>query len=213
MDIESIDTSLLTRRPLAVKVIKVESPTLIWVHILNGDEQFRYMLDDLQRRMTQRARYVLYQPDDVNVDDIVAVKEDNKWQRGYVLETRGQQAHVALKDWGRDMWVPFHECHELQAQFREVEWRAVPCGLAYVGPVRPTDTWPSKTKAITRTLASGRRGWITIRLPMDYNTAALVDLSMENSAGNGEFDLAEILHKLGYVERIEQMVVDIFPAV
>lgn len=151
MEIESIDTSLLTRGPLAVKIIKVESPTLFWVHLTNGALDFKYMMDDLQRRMKQREHYTLYQPDKVYEDDVVVVKEGNRWQRGYVMEVGDHQAHVALKDWGRSIWKPFHECHHLQDQFRELPWRAIPCGLAHVGPTKPVDTWPSRTRTMTKT--------------------------------------------------------------
>lgn len=212
MEIESIDVSWLTRKPLAVKIIRVESPSLIWVHLENGDIDFKNMMGDLQRRMKQREPYILYQPDPVEVDQIVAIKEGNKWQRGYVLNVTGQHAHVALKDWGRTVWRPFHECYELQDQFRELHWRAIPCGLTYIGPFQPTDTWPSKATAMTRNLANGRRGWISIKLPVNCSVAALVELSIDNTQGE-TYDLAEMLVRLGYVKRVSKITVDVFPAV
>ncbi|EZA49470.1 hypothetical protein X777_12326, partial [Ooceraea biroi] len=52
IEIKTIDVTLLTRRPLAVTVIKVNSPSLIWVHIKNSQIDYQEMREDLQVAMS-----------------------------------------------------------------------------------------------------------------------------------------------------------------
>jgi len=80
MEIEN--TRLLTRSPLAVRIIKLDSSIRFWIQLKNIHEDFKEMLDDLIRRMTRRDRQ-LRRPDHVKEGELVAVKEG--WQKGFVM--------------------------------------------------------------------------------------------------------------------------------
>lgn len=212
MEIEYIDTQLLTRSLLAVKIVWVESPTLFWVHIENGAAEFAEMLDELQRWMNRRWREIQYQPDKVDLEEIVAVREGNKWQRGMVTEVDGGDVRIALGDWGRYIWRPHHQCYQLANRFREANWNAVPCGLAYVGPVTNTNRWPRKTIALTKTLAEGKRGWMNIQAHVNPNVAAFINLTISTPTG-GDYELAQVLKQLGHLKIINTLAVDVFLAI
>ncbi|EZA49527.1 hypothetical protein X777_12228 [Ooceraea biroi] len=134
MEIGYINTAKLTHRSLAIKVVKVESPT---------------------------------------------------------------KAQIALKDWGRSVWRPSNDCYQLLDRFRELEWQAVPCGLVRIKPTQDTNTWPRNTRRITKAIAERKTGWIQIEKAIN-DSAAYIDLAIDNSPGNGDYDLGHILTQLGH---------------
>ncbi|KYN33838.1 hypothetical protein ALC56_11810 [Trachymyrmex septentrionalis] len=53
MEIATLNTKYLTRSPLKVKVIRMDSPTLFWVQLDNSKEDFKDLMEDLARRITR----------------------------------------------------------------------------------------------------------------------------------------------------------------
>jgi len=212
MEIESMNTRLLTRSPLAVKIIKVESPTRFWVQLKNSHEDFKEMLDDLARRLGRRGRQLRQRPDHVREGELVAVKEDRGWQRGLVTRhNRDGTALIALRDWGRTIERSICEVYLLEDRFRELPWQGIPCGLAYTGPISG-NTWSRKVRELTKLLLERQEGWITI-LGTLKDEAALVKVKVETEQKNNDINLKEILILLGYARDYEQIRVGAYPSV
>jgi len=146
MEIKCVNTRHLTRRSLKVKIVKVDSPTVfLWIQLENSREDFEELLEDLTRRMTRRARLLRHRPDHILPDELVAVREGRGWQRGIVTQLgRGDLVTIALRDWGRAIQRPVHDIYILEDRFRELEWQAIPCGLAHVQPIGGKLRWASK---------------------------------------------------------------------
>jgi len=133
IEIKYVNTRDLTRRSLKMKIVKVDSPTFLWVQLENSRENFEELLENLIRRMTRRARFLRHRPDHVLPDELVAVREGKGWQREIVIQLgRGDLVTIALRDWGRAIQRPVHDIYILEDRFRELEWQAIPCGLAHV---------------------------------------------------------------------------------
>ena len=97
MDIRSINTKDLSRGSLHVRIIKVDSLTLLWVQLYHAREDLEELLEDLSRRMARRGRGLIH--DHVLPDEYVAVCEGKTWQRGVVMSLKGKDTVVvALKD-------------------------------------------------------------------------------------------------------------------
>ena len=84
MEIESINIKLLAQSSMAVKVVKVDSPTMFWVQLKTGSEDFQDLLEELTRRMTRRE--LRHRPDHVVVGELVAIRENRGWQRGIITD-------------------------------------------------------------------------------------------------------------------------------
>jgi len=82
MEIECMNTRLLTRSPLAVKIIKVDSPTWFWVQLKNSHEDFN--------------RQLCHRHDHVKEGEVVAVKEVGR--EALSRDTRDGTALIALRD-------------------------------------------------------------------------------------------------------------------
>jgi len=96
MEIKCVNTRHLTRGSLKVKIVKVDSPTFLWVQLENSREDFEELLEDLTRRMTRWG----HRPNHVLPDELVAVREGKGWQRGIVTQLgRGDLVTVTLRDW------------------------------------------------------------------------------------------------------------------
>jgi len=163
MEIKCFNTRHLTRGSLKVKVVRVDSPTFLWVQLENQREDFQELLEDLSRRMTRRGRCLRYRPDPIMLGEIVAIREGKGWQRGIVTQVgEGDMVTIALRDWGRAIQRPYHDIYILEDRFRELEWQAIPCGLAHIQPVGGRTRWPRRAKELTRLLLEKREGWIRI---------------------------------------------------
>lgn len=205
MEILSINTRLLTCSPLAVKIVKVESPTLFWVQLVNCSEDFEDLLDDLSRRMTRRGPRLRFPPDRVLPDELVAIREGRGWQRGIVLElVDNRTARIALRDWGRIIRRPISEIYQLEDKFRELEWQGIACGLAYTTSCMPGKEWTRKTREITKLLAERCDGWISIRGTVG-DEAALVKLDVKIESGSDHINLKEALVRLGSARHSEKI--------
>jgi len=119
-------------------------------------------------------------PDHVLPDELVAVR-GKEWQRGIVLKLeRGNLVTVALRDWGRVIRRPVHDMYILENRFRELEWQAIPCGLAHIRHIGARSRWPRKAKELTRLLLEKREGWIRI-LGSIRDEAAIIALELKRA--------------------------------
>ncbi|KAG5315001.1 TDRKH protein, partial [Acromyrmex insinuator] len=154
MEIESINIKLLAQSSMAVKVVKVDSPTMFWVQLKTGSEDFQDLLEELTRRMTRRE--LRHRPDHVVVGELVAIRENRGWQRGIITDVNGDgTVAISLRNWGRNVEPRLFEVHILENRFQEI-----PCGLAHTAPF--SDSWPRKTRDLTRFLINQQEGRMSI---------------------------------------------------
>ena len=66
-------------------------------------------------------------PDHTHLDEMVAIREERKWQRGILTQIQGMA--VALRDWRRIIKRPSFEIYILEEKFRELKKQAIPCVL------------------------------------------------------------------------------------
>lgn len=213
LEIPTYNTRFLARCRLPVKIVKVDSPTLFWVQLHNNQEDFKEMLENLKRRMMRRSQNLRLRHDTLSLDEIVAVQEGRNWQRGIVTQIRGDATVViSLKDWGRTIERPCFETFILANQFRELEWQAIPCALAYTGPDPSQNMWPRRTKELTKFLIDRRDGWISIAGNL-RGEAALVRLEIKNECGTEIKSLKNILIDLGHAKHSERILETVRPVV
>ena len=135
MEIECINTKLLARNSMAVKVVKVDSPTMFWVQLKTGSEDFHDLLEELTRRMTRRGLMLRHRPDHVVVGELMAIRENRGWQRGIITDVNGDgTVAISLRDWGRNVECRLFEMHILEDRFCQLKWQGNPCGLAHTAP-------------------------------------------------------------------------------
>lgn len=204
MEIEYVNTRLLTRGALEARIIKVNSPTQFWVHIGKAREYLDELVDDLTHRMKRKGHLLHLLPHSVNVGDAVAIREGKHWQRGIVATIRGNTVAIALLDWGRSIIRSIHEIFQLERQFRDLGWLAIPCGLSHVQPVAPQEKWSPKTKKLAKLLMEKREGWMKIRsTPTDQ--VALIDFSLKPRSEDSDeiTDLRKQLILVGHAEHMD----------
>lgn len=204
MTIEHINTQLLTRGPLRVRIIKVEAPTFFWVQTENGREDFEELLEDLSRRMSKKGRLLHHRTDSIRLDDLVAIREGTHWQRGIVAQIeRSDVVTVLLRDWGRFVQRSISECYILEERFHTIPWRAIPCGLANIKPVGTLSRWPHKVNKLVQLLAEKREAWIRIRATY-RDEAAAVDVKPKRQHEEELDDLKQLLILTGCAEHCDQ---------
>ena len=83
MDIRSINTKDLSRGSLHVRIIKVDSLTLLWVQLYHAREDLEELLEVFAHRMARKGRGLIHNR--MLPDEYVAVCEGKTWQRGVVM--------------------------------------------------------------------------------------------------------------------------------
>ncbi|KYN21232.1 Tudor and KH domain-containing protein [Trachymyrmex cornetzi] len=162
MEIECIDTTLLARSSMAVKVVKVDSPTMFWVQLKTGSEDFQDLLEELTRRMTRKGHMLRHRPDHIVVGEVVAIRENRGWQRGIITDINGDgTVAISLRDWGRNVECRLFEVHILEDRFCQLKWQGIPCGLAHTAPFSGS-SWPRRTRDLTRFLINQHEGRMSI---------------------------------------------------
>lgn len=214
MEIKNIDTHYLTRGRLEVRIIRVQSPLLFWVHLKNGEQALTDLLEELNFRLNRKSKDLFYWSHCLREGEAIAIKIKNFWQRGLILKINKQQsiAKIALKDWGIEIWRHLSQIYILEDQFRTLEWQAVKCGLAYTKPSTQVTQWPERTNALVKFLAKNQEGWIKIMQSLD-NGAALVKLIIYNEHTEGANNLRDILIQLGHAQLCNLIKMDISPTV
>jgi hypothetical protein len=136
MEITCINPRILPDSPLDCEIVRVFSPTLFWVQLLVRRTTFQELLNHLQSKMSSRtSRRLRHRIDHVALGELVATQEGSRWQRGIIFAIhRDGCVSVALRDWGRVIRKPLWEVYYLEECFRDLEWQAIPCALAYTGP-------------------------------------------------------------------------------
>jgi len=213
MEIQCYHTGHLTRGPLKVRVVRVDSPTFIWVQLENSREDFADLLEDLTRRMTRRGRLLRHRPDQVLPDELVAVREGKGWQRGIVTHLgKGDLVTIALRDWGRAIQRPVCDVYILEDRFRELEWQAIPCGLAHVQPVGARPRWPRKAKELTKLLLEKREGWMRI-LGSVRDEAAVIALELKRESIDEMSSLTDLLVGMGCAQYTDKKIAAAIPGI
>ena len=212
MEIACINPRFLPSSPLDCKIVNVLSPTLFWVQLIERKEAFENLLYRLQCKMTLRkSRHLRHQIDHVTLGELVAIQEESRWQRGVVLAIHGDGSiSVALRDWGRVIRKSLWEVYHLEECFRYLEWQAIPCALAYTGPNPLTPIWPKRTKDITRLLAEGQRGRVTI-IGTKKEEAALVKLELKNTHSREVRNFKDLLITIGCSRHTENILEGVTP--
>ena len=209
MEIEIIDTPKLSRSPFAIKIVRVFSPTLMWIHLQNSEESFQEMMENLNKRMNQR-RFVHL---NTKMGDTIALETKRGWQRGIVTKMNGDgTAQVALRDWGVYIRHPINDLYQLEQRFREHYWQAVPCGLAYTGPPGTGSSWSRRAINIARSIAEQQTGYMQIVKPI-RDDAALIKLDIKNETNNVYRNLRDLLIELGVAQKIATITTNVIPSI
>jgi len=99
MEIECINTKLLARSSMAVKIVKVDSPMMFEVQLKTGSEDFQDLLEELTQRMTRKGHMLRHRPDHVVVGEvppIVAIRENRGWQREIITDINDTNVYVSM---------------------------------------------------------------------------------------------------------------------
>ncbi|KYN08460.1 Tudor domain-containing protein 5 [Cyphomyrmex costatus] len=213
MDVRSINTVDLSHGSLHVRIIKVESPTLLWVQLYHARENLEELLDDLTHRMTRKSKNLICNPDYVLPDECVAVREGKTWQRGVIINLADRTtATIALRDWGRVIRRPISEIYILEDKFRELNWQSIPCGLAHLCPVGSRSRWSRKSRALTKLLLGQREGWMRILEPIQ-NHAAVITLELKRESEDEMSSLKEMLIATGCAQHTDEKIVSAIPGI
>ncbi|KAG5342826.1 TDR15 protein, partial [Acromyrmex charruanus] len=181
---------------MAVKVVKVDSPTMFWVQLKTGSEDFQDLFEELTRRMTRRGHMLCHRP-----GELVAIRENRGWQRGIITDINGDgTVAISLRDWGRNMERRLFEVHILEDRFCQLKWQGIPCGLAHTAPFSGS-SWPRKARDLTRFLINQQEGRMSILGTI--NEAALIKLEIRSGGDAREYhqiDMKETLITLSYAQ-------------
>ena len=212
MEIEFIDTKLLTQGRLEVNIVRAASPLLFWVQLKNSEKDLQEMEEELAFRMVRRAQHLHCFPDTFYNNMNVAIRDFNSWHRGLVkrIDRTTQMVQIILGDWARIIWRPMNEVFILEDRFRELQWQAIPCGLAYTTPVQNTSVWQTETRHLCRILIEGHKGWMNIVHPFRKN-AALVKLHAYAKYNNTGYNLRDTLIRLGHAKLHDKISADVAP--
>lgn len=209
MEIETIDTEKLSRSPFEIKVIKVFSPTLIWVHLKNSEELFQRMMEAFNRQMSRRRSANL----SAKIDDAVAIETKRGWQRGLVFKFNDDgTAQIILRDWGVYVRHSIFDLYHLEDRFREVHWQAVPVALAYTGSATAGRAWPRRAINIARSIAEQQIGFMQIVRPLSNGTA-FVRLDIKNETNAVFHNLRDLLIDLGVAQKIATVTTNMTPTI
>ena len=214
MEIKPIDVTLLTRSRLEVIITRVISPLFFWVRFKLSEPQLKELEEELTFRMARKSSYLHYWPDALKEEEIVSLKVNNFWRRGWIIKINREQmmVKVCVGDYGLTFWRPMRDIYILEDQFRALPWQSIACGLAYTAARDGRTVWDTKTIKLCQLLAGGHTGWINIIHPLQMGTA-LVKLTVKGTDFEGEYDLRETLIRLKHAEATTQITVDVFPAI
>lgn len=208
MQVECINTRLLSRGPLRVRVLKVETPTFFWIMLENGLGELTELIEDMSHRINRRAHLLHHRPDHVQPGELVAIREGRRWQRGIIERVSGDTATILLRDWGQIVTRDLFECYTLEDRFREVHWKAIPCGLAYIKPIGSGIYWPDRVNVLTKHLIEGREGTIQIH-GSHADEAAAVSFEAVRQSEDEINNLKDLLIRMGCAQPSDAMMLGI----
>ena len=170
------------------------------------------MEEELTFRMARRSEYLHCFPEAFKNNLHVAVRDCNSWRRGLIkrIDQTTKMVQITLGDWARIIWRPMNEVFVLEDRFCELEWQAIPCGLAHTAPAHDTSVWQTETRHLCRVLLEGHKGWMNILHPF-RGRAALVKLYAFAKHSNTEYNFRDTLIRLRHAKLHDQISVDVPP--
>ncbi|EFN78927.1 hypothetical protein EAI_09045 [Harpegnathos saltator] len=201
MNITHIKTTLLTRNPLPVQIIRVESPTLFWVQLKYNKTTLLELQEDLEWVLKRRPNRYILLPHAIIPGRIVAVRNLDQWCRGTVTATRKGIAFIRLDDWGKCVVKASTDIYKLPDQFYLMPWQTISCSLYNTKPAGPSLTWSTKAKQLIKLLAEGEEGWMKIRRTISSQSAE-VEMQMSRPNRLSYSSLRTELIDLGQAETI-----------
>lgn len=199
MGIQNVDTRALTRGPLEAKILRIESPSRMWIHLKNSEGGFKDLLEELSWWMEHRRRRLIMWPSCVYEGALVALKVNGKWQRGELTRVINDDlVKIALRDWGTQVTRDLRTVFQLPDQFATTNrtWEAIPCSLANLLPFGGGQKWRDDDLRLAKFLGEGQRAYIKIRGSTEDGAGAYVDLTVIRSNGHS-VNLRELLQILG----------------
>ena len=192
-----IDTNELSRSPFVIKVVKVFSPTLIWVHLKNTEEYFQEMMKELDLKLSNSQRPKCVGP---KLNEVIAVETRRGWQRAAINKFNADgTVQLHLRDWGEFIRRTPDELYCLEEKFKLRHWEAIPCSLAYIRPAVTGSNWSHWAIKITRSIAKEQTGFMRIIKPI-HHELAFINLDLKNETSNTYHNLRDLLIQLGVVE-------------
>ncbi|KYQ55615.1 hypothetical protein ALC60_05487 [Trachymyrmex zeteki] len=93
--------------------------------------------------------------------------------------------------------------HILEDRFRELNWQAIPCGLAHLCPVGARSRWPRRSRELTRLLLERRERWM--RILRSIADEAVITLEPKHESEDEMSSLKELLISMGCAQHTEEM--------
>ncbi|XP_018377811.1 PREDICTED: uncharacterized protein LOC108770628 [Trachymyrmex cornetzi] len=163
--------------------------------------------------MARRGRFLRQNLDRILPDESVAVREGKTWQRGVVVRLESKNmVTVALRDWGRIIQRPIEDMHVLEDRFRELNWQAVPCGLAHLCLVGARSRWPRRSRDLTRLLLERREGWMRI-IRSIADESAVITFEPRRESEDEMSSLKNLLISMGCAQHTDDEIVPTIPGV
>ena len=160
---------------------------------------------------SRKSRHLRRRLNHVALGDFVTTQEDSRWHKGIVIAIHGDgSTSVSLRDWGRVIRKLLRTVYYLEECFRDLEWQAMPCALAYTGPDPPGPAWPKRTKEIARLLAEKRTGRVTV-IGTVKDEAALVKLEFRHKHSEENKNLTNLLVTMGCARHTENILEGVSP--
>jgi len=163
---------------MQVRIVKVISPTLFWVHLgtlwrpIQGNARRFEYIHGAKKGQNAPDASLLQQ------NELVAIRTEKGWQLAIIVRfNEDNNVQLMLRDWGILKRNSKNELYRLEKQFYDHAWHAIPCGLAYAGPTTQGSQWSRKTKKLTKILTENREGWFKILEPVGLE-GALVKISI-----------------------------------
>lgn len=198
--VEHVDTRHLTRQPLNIRVLRVESPTLFWVKITNSEETDNFNKELLNWWMPRRLRYLQLWPQNRYYRAPVAIEIEGNWERGELLqEVDVDQYVVGLRDAGVEVYANQEELYRLPKLFHTRRWRAIPCSLVDIVPTKfVTMEWAPSEVMLMKNLCEGKEGHMKIRGSTESGLGAFVYLTLKQPAGYIDIESLLINNNCGH---------------
>lgn len=185
MAITHIDTRELTREPLNIKVLRVESPNLFWVRVLNSEENRRFRRKLLNWWMSHRLERLILWPHGRYYRAPVAMNTGGGWERGeLVQEINEDRWVVSLRDSGVEIEADCRQLYQLPKEFHGRRWEAIPCSLENLVPTNVTMEWAPSEVQLMKNLCEKKVGRMRIRGSTPNGVGAFVRLVLQQPAGD-----------------------------
>lgn len=128
---------------LEVKILCCETPSLLYVRLLDQEKQMKALYSDLQEYYSNNEEDAVK---NWNVNDLCcAICNDSKtWRRAKILQLTGDEAELLFIDFGIKEKVNLEGLRALPKKFAEPRAAAIRCHLSGIVP-GAGDTWPFLT--------------------------------------------------------------------